>query len=344
MKNKKTESEMFFSLTWEFLNEYMPKRLCRSAATIESYTDSLTLFRRFLLDSKNISLAEFKFSDCTRDCIFDFRMHLQENGNGPSTVNVRTTAIKTYLKFAADKNVALESIALSIAKMQKCKTVQKEILILSKEALEAILSAPPNTKLGLRDRTMMTLLYDSAIRLDELLSIKLKDVTIDNIEFPCVLLHGKGNKERRVVITDRTVGHIKEYLSVFHSTGATPEDYLFYTTIKGKTDKMSHGNVQRLISQHADAARVACSDIPNQVHPHMLRRTRSTNLYQDGIAIELISVILGHANVETTKKHYAKPSIEQMRDAMESDQSFSIDEKPLWKGNEEEMARLCGLR
>ena len=107
---------------------------------------------------------------------------------------------------------------------------------------------------------------------------------------------------------------------------------------------MSVANVQRIVKKYADEVRAQGIDLPDSVYCHMFRRTRATNLYQDGVDIELVAVVLGHARTETTKKHYAKPSNEQLRKAMESVPTPAGDEVPLWKGNEEEMARLCGLR
>lgn len=74
----------------------------------------------------------------------------------------------------------------------------------------------------------------------------------------------------------------------------------------------------------------------------MVRRTRATNLYQDGTELELIARILGHSSTETTRI-YAVPSVEMMRKAMELGK-MSTDEKPLWLDDEAEMARICGLR
>ena len=62
------------------------------------------------------------------------------------------------------------------------------------------------------------------------------------------------------------------------------------------------------------------------------------------LAIELVSTVLGHSKTETTMKYYAKPSVKQLRKAMESVPTPIKDEEPLWIGNEAEMARLCGLR
>lgn len=342
MNNLKNNlSRLFFSLTWDFLNEYMPKQIGRSSATIESYRDSLSLFRRYLVNDNHMSISKFKFSDCTKDCIFTFRDYLQKSGSKPSTVNVRITAIRAYLNYAADKDVSIQSVALLISQIPPCKKIQEERATLSEDALAAILSAPPQTKMGLRDHTILITLYDSAMRLEELLSVKLNDINFEG-EYPCILLHGKGNKERFTPLTEKAVGHLKQYLRIFH-TNSDGDAYLFYTTIKGKTDKMSHGNVQRLITLYADIARKTCPNMPSSVHPHMFRRTRATNLYQDGVALELVSTLLGHANLETTRI-YAKPSLRQIRDAMESVPTPTSDETPLWIGNEDKMAALCGLR
>jgi site-specific recombinase XerD len=333
---------LFFSLTWDFLEDYLPKQAGHSPDTVESYRDSLTLFRRYLTDEHHKSLAKFSFSDCTKDCIYDFREHLKQRGNKPSTINVRTSAIRTYLNYAADKDISVQSVALAISQIRPCKKIQNEKEVLSEDALAAILSAPSQSKMGLRDRAILIALYDSAVRLSELLKIKLGDMTLDG-EYPCVFIRGKGNKERTVQLSDKSVGHLKEYIRVYHANSSR-ESFLFSTTIKGATDKMSSGNVQRLLKQYADIARQTCPGMPETVYPHMLRRTRATNLYQDGVAIELVSTALGHARIETTKTHYAKPSVAQLREALESVQTPVKDEEPLWVGNEEEMARRCGLR
>ena len=84
--------------------------------------------------------------------------------------------------------------------------------------------------------------------------------------------------------------------------------------------------------------------MPERVYPHLLRAERTTLLYRDGIDPILLSQILGHANIETTKI-YAIPSIEQLREAMEKvPMPADAKEKPLWEGDEDEMARNCGLR
>ncbi len=338
-----SDSNLFFSMTYEFLDIYMAKQVGRSPATIKSYRDALTLFRRYVLNKLNISIAKFTFAQCTRNCIFGFLEYLEAQGNKPGTRNIRLAALKSYLWFAADKDVTLQSIALEVSRVPQCKNPMSEKYVLSEDALNAIFSQPASTRMGLRDRTIMILLYNSAVRLAEMLNLRVNDICL-NEENPYIRVMGKGSNERVVAINVKTMKHIKQYLDVYRAKDNPNTRLLFYTIIKGRAGKMSEGNVERLIQQYADKASETCPDIPSRVYPHMFRRTRATNLYQNGVELALVSRILGHAFLETTRA-YAKPSLVMMREAMDSVEALQvIDEKPLWVGSEVEMAKLCGLR
>lgn len=335
---------LFFSMTLEFLETYLPRQLGRSPKTIKSYKDTLTIFRRYLHDECHISIATFKFKDCDQKCIQNFIIYLKDNGNSPGTCNQRLTAIKSYLWFASDRNIAIQSVALFISRIPQCKAPKKEKETLTEESITAILRSPQKTKMGLRDRVIMILLYDSAVRLSELLYLTLKDLSLQTND-PYIRISGKGNKERIVAITPKTAEHLKQYLLAYHKNEINMNQYVFYTKIKGVTDKMSSGNVERFIKKYADCARKKYSQIPLRVYPHMFRRTRATNLYQNGVELELVSRILGHSSTETTKI-YAKPSLEMLRKAIESVETPEKKiEGPLWTAcSEDEMAKLCGIR
>jgi len=345
MKNKKIQTDLlFFSMSLEFLETYLPCQLGRSRKTIKSYKDSLTIFRRYLHDECHISIAAFKFKDCDQKCIQNFIIYLKNNGSSPRTCNQRLSAIKSYLWFASDRNIAVQSVVLTISRIPQCKVPKKEKEILTEASITTILQQPQKTKMGLRDRVIMILLYDSAVRLGELLSLTLKDLSLQTND-PYIRITGKGNKERIVAITAKTAEHLKQYLLVYHKNERNRNQYVFYTRIKGITDKMSHGNVERFIKQYSDCARKNCFQIPLKVYPHMFRRTRATNLYQNGVELELVSRILGHSSTETTKI-YAKPSLEMLRKAIESVETpQKATEAPLWTVcSEDEMAKLCGIR
>ena len=212
--------------------------------------------------------------------------------------------------------------------------------IIQDEDMKALLAAPPDTQKGNRDRMIMILLYDTAIRIAELLELKISSLKLTSV--PSIHIHGKGDKERSVSITDATVSHLKKYLRQFHPE-MLPDQPLFYTKIKGSIAPMSPGNVSRIIDKYADAIRSEHPNLPKHLHCHMFRRTRATGLYRNGVELEMISVILGHSSTETTRI-YATPSIEMLEEAMNTANSTIPDETPEWEENEDELARICGLR
>jgi integrase len=98
-----------------------------------------------------------------------------------------------------------------------------------------------------------------------------------------------------------------------------------------------------MLKRYANCAREKCPDVPDSVYPHMFRRSRATHMYQDGIPINLISKILGHVKERTTRI-YAKTSLKMMQEAIAKTTHPSVkDEKELWV-DEDEAARMCGLR
>ena len=114
------------------------------------------------------------------------------------------------------------------------------------------------------------------------------------------------------------------------------------TVIKGNLSAMSTGNVERILNKYAEKIRPDHPGLPQKLYPHMLRRTRACGLYQNGVELELVSRILGHTFTQTTRI-YASPSIEMLKKAMENN-SVDVSETAEWLDDEEELARICGIR
>ena len=340
MKTSSLNKSLFFSKTNEYLNVYLPKQAVKSGKTIKTYTDALTVFRRYLYEERGISIRSFRFEDCTRELLLDYLAYLKRDHKATSCNN-RMAAIRSYLWYVADGDISMQSIALMASKVPRIREPKVTREIIKEADFNALLAAPPNTRTGVRDRTIMILLYDSAVRVSELLSLNVSSINFSSSPV-YIRIHGKGDKERIVTITDRTVDHLRVYLKIYHSD-KTEDMPLFYTAIKGRTDRMSPGNVGRIINKYASAIRGEHPELPEKIYPHMFRRTRACNLYQDGVELELVSRILGHSSTQTTRI-YATPSVEMMRKAMELSDSAVPNETPLWPDDEAEIARLCGIR
>ncbi len=337
----KSLNELFFSKTREFLDGYLTSQCSRSPHTVKAYRDSLTVFRRYVT-SQGISLKKFGFEDCNRDFLLGFMEYLQNSGYEKSSCNQRLAAIKSYMWYVADGDITLQQDALMVSRVPFLRTSDKERDTLSEECLKALFTAPAKDKRGLRDATIMIILYDSAIRLSELIGLKSSDVNLQK-SIPYLRIKGKGDRERIVSISDNAANHLRNYLALYHGPDSPVTDSLFYTVIHGSTHPMSPGNVARIIDKYVRIIRPSHPNLPEKVHPHMFRRTRATDLYQSNIELELVSRILGHASTQTTRI-YAKPSLEMLKAAMDKSNPELNVEEPLWPDDEDEFARLCGLR
>lgn len=317
MKNNQLNKSLFFSKTNDFLNIYLSMQAMKSVNTINTYRDGLTIFRKYLAEIKQASIRKFRFDDCTHELLLEYMAYLKEKGCAATTCNNRLAAIRAYLWYVADGEISMQSIALSSSKVPFLKEIKKVKEVINQEDFAALLAAPSaTTKIGIRDRTIMILLYDSAIRVTELRELTVSSLNL-TADIAYIRVHGKGDKERIVSITDKTVEHIRKYMKIYH-TGKDDHKSLFYTIINGNLSAMSTGNVERIISKYAEIIRPDHPALPEKVHPHMFRRTRATGLYQSGVEMELVSRILGHSSTQTTRI-YATPSMEMLKAAMMND-------------------------
>lgn len=345
MNTKKLDKALFFSMTLDFLEIYLIRESDGSTLSQKSYKDALSIFRRYISKERQLSVKTFRFSDCTYDFVLDYRNWLYDTKNySATTVNHRLAVLKSYIQYAAAKDLTIQQVALSIEEVPFLRKPKKLRPILSKEQLFELFILPSNTHLGRRDTMILVLLFDTAIRVAELVKLEVCNVNLFVTE-PYILVKGKGSKERTVALNGKTVMLLKSYTDEFHNEGSHKEA-LFYTVIRGEKGKMSTRNVERLIKKYADILREQDPEVPESVYPHMLRRTRACGLYQDGVDISLIARVLGHSSIETTKDHYAFPSLKQKKAAMEKGNAYEPDAKQeqMWPDDEDELAMICGLR
>ena len=268
MKDKSFD-ELFFSKTHEFLDRYLTSQCSRSPHTVKAYHDALTVFRRYVT-SQGISLKKFGFEDCTRDFLLGFMEYLQKNGYAKSSCNQRLAAIKSYMWYVADGDITWQQDALMVSKVPFLRKPDKERATLSEECLKALFTAPDKNKRGIRDSTIMIILYDSAVRLSELIGLKVSDVNLQK-KIPYLRIRGKGDRERIVSISDNAASHLRNYLDLYHGPNSLLTDSLFYTVIHGEPHPMSPGNVARIIDKYVRIIRPSHPDLPEKVHPHMFR-------------------------------------------------------------------------
>lgn len=335
-------SQLFFCRNNDFLNIYIPKQKDGSKNTANTYKCGMKTFRSYINDVAGIHTNQFKFSDCTYDFLLDYRNHLHDVRHfSESTCNNKLATIKSYMNYAASRDVSLQQYAFIIEKVPFYRVPRKQQPIIEDvDALAALLGMPPNTHKGLRDKVIMSVLYDAGLRVEELVSIHIRDLAVreDSIQ---IKICGKGNKERIAVLDEKTSALVNQYLSEFHPH-MKADEFFVYTVIKGEHGEMTTRNVQKLIKKYADSVR-GKYNLPDTVSPHTFRRTRGTLLYREGVPLEAISRMLGHAGTQTTRDHYTTPSLEQMR-VLASKRTEAIpEEAPIWPDDEDELSKILGF-
>jgi site-specific recombinase XerD len=222
------------------------------------------------------------------------------------------------------------------------KAPRKPVGYMSETALKAVLEQPDiKTMKGIRNRMIMILLYDTGVRVQELVDMKLSSLHL-KIKNPFVIVTGKGNKTRSIPLMDKTVAHLKEYLKRFHNG---PDDKkntpLFYSNRSGSPHILSTDAISVFLKKYGKIARTTCHEVPDSVHPHLFRHTRAMALYRAGMPLSYIAEFLGHVSINTTEI-YASTDIEMLRNALKKANSEVAEEIPHWK-DEDSLKKLCGL-
>jgi site-specific recombinase XerD len=337
----------FFKAVRDFLEEYLPNQRCFSEQTIRSYKQCLKLLVKYLNEVKLIKLSKITFKTFSRQLILDFLEWLEtERQVSISTRNQRLMALRSFFKYAGIADCSQILIGLEVSAVHMKKTQGKIVPFLSEKALETLLSQPDVSKRNkLRDQFFMILMYDTAARCSELLNLRVSDIHLDT-KHPFAYLLGKGNKKRIVPILEKTAEHCRHYLSIYHSSeNSNPSDFVFYSVIHDIRHSLSESCVQKFMRKYGESARLQCHEIPEKIHPHMLRHTRAVHLYREGMPMTLLSEFLGHATFESTKV-YAFADTEMKREAITKADVFR-DGSPapvaVWENDEQMILKLSGL-
>lgn len=344
---KKIKDPALFEKIRKFLTEDMPVLRKKSPNTVEAYRYTLNIYLAFLCKECSKSLYNITVKDFSQKNILCFLDWLiEERGNKASTANLRLRHIKRFCRFLMDENILMISELSAIQKISEIPNVSEDtIKFLTIQETKLILSQPDTSKaIGIRDSLFMYLLYDSGCRVQEILTLKLKDFFIQNRTAELRII-GKGNKFRITPISEELIPKFEQYCRHYHKN-STYDDYLFYTKRRGIRSQMSCDTAQTFIKKYGIMAQKIIPAIPH-VHPHLFRHTRAMHLYMAGMPLELVSQWLGHSQLETSLI-YARATTDMKRKAVDKistreNSVFKSDEKFKYADNEDVIRQLYGL-
>ncbi|MFL6661906.1 MAG: site-specific tyrosine recombinase XerD [Rhizobacter sp.] len=254
-----------------------------AANTLAAYRRDLTLYAHWLAEARERSLGESAEADLLA---YGVARHA---GSKATTANRRLTVFKRYFRWALRERLASADPTLKLMAARQPLRVPKT---LSEAQVEALLAAPDAaTPLGLRDRTMLELMYASGLRVSELVGLKTVHLGMSE---GALRVTGKGAKERLVPFGEEAHGWLQRYLAGARGEilAGQASDALFVTARGGP---MTRQMFWKLVRHHALRGGV---DAP--LSPHTLRHAFATHLLNHGADLRAVQMLLGHADISTT--------------------------------------------
>lgn len=221
----------------------------------------------------------------------------------PSSANRRLSVLKRFYGLALRRNQVPIDPCL---KMASAKQPTRFVHTLSESQVEALLAAPDvSTPLGLRERTMLELMYASGLRVSELVDLKLVEVSLND---GVLRITGKGSKTRLVPFGQEARSWLERYLRDARGIilNGQVDDALFVT---GRGGAMTRQMFWILIKKHAQKA-----GIQGPLSPHTLRHAFATHLLNHGADLRVVQLLLGHADISTTQiyTHVARERLKHL--------------------------------
>ena len=314
----------------KYLTEYLPGIQGVSYNTIASKRDAYILLLKYLDDTQNIKAEDVDIPLLSRETIIKYLEWLEKSrGSSVSTRNIRLAAIKSLFSYIQTQTPDYIYQCQQILSIPRKKEPEHTLEYLTVEGIKSVLNAvETSSRTGFRDLTLLSLMYDSAARVQEIADLSVNDF---RAEKPSTLrLTGKGSKTRIVPLMSTTSDLVSKYISIYHPSYRGEYNVPLFSN--RKKEKLTRAGIAYILKKYIKIAREKQPDlIPETVSPHGLRHSKSMHMLQAGVPLIYIRDFLGHSEISTTEI-YARCDSEQKRKAIENTcPSITKSETPMWQ-------------
>ena len=288
-------SPTFAALVQEFFTDYMVQQRALSPCTVASYRDAFVLLLRFAEQRLRKDPTALQLADIDQSFLASFLDHLErDRHNTVSSRNIRLAAVRSFLKFAARRDVTNLNVVQQALAVPMKRFDRPMVGYLSREQMLAVMDVPTATWLGQRDRLLLTLLYNTGARVSEIISVRVADVVLGSTS--CIHLHGKGRKQRSLPLWKTTARDLRAWLRV---NGQLSAGSPLLPTRDGKA--MTRANASQRLKLAVKAATERRPELAKRsVTPHVIRHSTAMSLLQSGAQPSEIALWLGHESPSTT--------------------------------------------
>lgn len=297
-----------------FLSNYLSAQRDLSPNTVRAYRDTFTLLLRYCRDVRDLPPERLEIGELDAQLILDFLAYIEsERGCGAGTRNNRLTAIQAFFRYLQTEEPDRLAHCQRILAVPRRRSRRPEIGYLRPDDLAAILAGPDlRTEEGRRDAVLLSVLYDTGARVQELVDLQVRSV---RLEAPAqVRLFGKGRKARAVPLLPATVKLLGDYIRAQRLGAPERLDEPLFRNRDGH--RLTRSGVRYIIDKYTGLAREKRPGLPDKVTPHTFRHTKAMHLVQAGNHIVVIRDILGHTDISTTSI-YARADLDARRQALE---------------------------
>ena len=305
---KKTD---FTKALTSYFSTYLPETCGVSPNTCNSYRDAFKLLLLYFQEEKGVPANSIELRMLNRNLASDFLDWLEAQRKvSVTTRNQRLAAMKAFAHYVQYRNPEYLENCTDIIAMRPKKHEKPVIPFLTEEELKALLTQPdPSTRHGLRDLTLLSLLYDSGARVQEITDLKLKDIRLTNPAM--ATLTGKGRKARQVPLMKETCKLLDAYIRNYNLNSEPLTSPLFFNQ---KGQALSRYGITYILKKYVSQAELD-SDT-RKISPHVLRHTKAMHLLRAGVNMIYIRDFLGHVDISTTEV-YARIDAEMKRKVFE---------------------------
>ena len=192
---------------------------------------------------------------------------------------------------------------------------------------------------------MFNLLYSTGTRIDEILSLRLSALHLDETK-GYILVLGKGNKQRTIYLLNSMVRILRHYVKLFHPANPLPSDFVFFPIYGHANKKITSEAISKRLKMYVRIASQGLLEIPVDFHCHSFRHARATHWLEDGVNLAQIQKQLGHESIETIMK-YVGVSSEQMiqaKNALWNDRrTLGVDKEIEENRKKDSLAKILGF-
>ena len=277
--------------------EYLRIEKRYSLHTVRSYQNDLNQFYTWL-DDNDMSAEP---GEITSHQVRAWMVNLIDNGISPVSVHRKISCLRVFFRYLRKEGKVNHDPMDKVVLPKKKKNLPQFV---GEEALDRLLDEYNfgNDFNGIRNRTVIEMLYMTGMRRSELIGLKENDV---DIQEALVKVTGKRNKQRIIPLTLSFTGRLEEYLKAKSEYSGTLDNDWFFITNKG--NKLYDKYVYNLVKGY-----LAMVTTIEKKSPHILRHTFATHMLNRGAGLNAIKEFLGHANLSATQI-YTHNTFEKLR-------------------------------